>query len=568
MVHTMSEHKPLDLSPELQARLDAAGVTDEASLMAALQADPQLRTDFQAFVATHQEEIFQAVWHEFVMVNNLEELQHLVQQSPFVLDAEFLTTIEQEIERAEQSGQPVLADGLRQRLAALRELQGKVTTELSPLAQALMDFIQAPSEVAARSIFADRRELLLPAEAQHTLEAQFRSEDPEVQQLITERSRLLQELRVMEQPHTAEQSAVADNPAAAATEQRRAALLAALAEAEADLQRDLSAAPLDYAIAQNNRAAALYRLAMLPDEDRRTRLSDALAGARVAFARFGELQHEEYCQKSQDLLLHIRGAAGDDFATLWAELGAEPCPAWLREGQMPEGEVDSRLANLLVAFLNTHDLAQMRQLLEAYPALLTEAVEPVFAMLMQQYADDAAAVNTLRDRQTLLQTCREQGMEPVFESLAQVSGSLSQVQRFEQALNNFIAQRNAAASNPADITGWQQAAAAGEALLQPPLSETPELDLPALQAEIARTYNELGNALDGMQDHGAALTAYERAIELQPDFAMWHRNRAGMLIELRRLDAATEAIAQARALEPNVPRLGELEAELAHARRA
>jgi tetratricopeptide (TPR) repeat protein len=230
--------------------------------------------------------------------------------------------------------------------------------------------------------------------------------------------------------------------------------------------------------------------------------------------------------------------------------------------------LDSRLANLLVAFLNTHDLAQMRQLLEAYPALLTDAVEPVFAVLLQQYADDTAAVKTLRDRQTLLQTCREQGMEPVFASLTQVSGSLAQVQRFEQALNSFIDQRNAAAGNPTDITGWQQATAAGEALLQPPLSETPELDLPALQAEVARTYNELGNALDGVQDHRAALAAYERAIELQPDFAMWHRNRAGMLIELRQLDAAAEAIAQARVLEPDVPRLGELETELARAREA
>jgi tetratricopeptide (TPR) repeat protein len=559
----MSEHKPLDLPPELQARLDAAGVTDEASLMAALQADPQLRTDFQTFVAAHQEEIFQAVWHEFVMVNNLEELQTLAQQSPFVLEAEFLTTVEQEIARAEESGQPVLADGLRQRLAALRELRGQVSTELPPLAQALMDFIQAPSEAAARSIFADRRDLLLPAEAQHTLDAQFRSEDPEVQQLITDRSRLLQELRAAEQPSTVEPAATP-----VATEQRRAALLAALAEAEADLQRDLSAAPLDYAIAQNNRAAALYRLAALPDEDRHARLRDALAGAREAFARFGQLQHEEYRKKSQDLLLHIRGAAGEDFDTIWAELGAEPCPAWLREGQMPEGELDSRLANLLVAFLNTHDLAQMRQLLEAYPALLTDAVEPVFAVLLQQYADDTAAVKTLRDRQTLLQTCREQGMEPVFASLTQVSGSLAQVQRFEQALNSFIDQRNAAAGNPTDITGWQQATAAGEALLQPPLSETPELDLPALQAEVARTYNELGNALDGVQDHRAALAAYERAIELQPDFAMWHRNRAGMLIELRQLDAAAEAIAQARVLEPDVPRLGELETELARAREA
>lgn len=458
----MNDNNSLELPPALQVRLDAAGVTDEASLMAALEADPQLRSDFQAFVAGHQQEIFQAVWHEFVTVDSLEDLQFLVQQSPFLLEAEFLRTVEYEIERAEQAGQPVLADGLRQRLAALRDLRSTVSTTLPPVAQALMDFIQAPTNAAARKIFAEQRDLLLPDDAQRVLDQQFRSDDPEVQQIIGERSKLLQQLRTAEQPP---------------------------ADAHADREN----------------------------------------------------QPEAHAKTTADL----------------ADVAQTP---------PPDAYVKERLANLLVAFLNTHDLPQMRQLLEAYPALLTDEVEPVFDLLFQQYADEEAAIKTLQDRQALLRACRAEGLERVFASLERVSASMSQVERFEQALNSFIEQRNAAAEEPTSIAGWQQAVAAGERLLQPPLSETPELDLPALQVEVARIYNELGNAFDQVKDHNAALAAYERAIALQADFAMWHRNRAGMLIELRRLDEAEAAIAHARMLEPDAPRLAELAAELEHAR--
>lgn len=41
---------PFQLPPALQARLDAAGVHDNASFQAALAADPQLRAEFEAFL--------------------------------------------------------------------------------------------------------------------------------------------------------------------------------------------------------------------------------------------------------------------------------------------------------------------------------------------------------------------------------------------------------------------------------------------------------------------------------------------------------------------------------------
>jgi tetratricopeptide (TPR) repeat protein len=115
-----------------------------------------------------------------------------------------------------------------------------------------------------------------------------------------------------------------------------------------------------------------------------------------------------------------------------------------------------------------------------------------------------------------------------------------------------------------DIAAWQRVVEAGEAVFMPPFTELP-IDWAALQADLANAYNTLGNAHDTAEDSEAALAAFDRAIALQPDFAMWHRNRAGTLIELGRLEEARGAIDQARALEPDAPRLQQLEEALAAA---
>jgi tetratricopeptide (TPR) repeat protein len=103
-------------------------------------------------------------------------------------------------------------------------------------------------------------------------------------------------------------------------------------------------------------------------------------------------------------------------------------------------------------------------------------------------------------------------------------------------------------------------------LLAPALAEAEGIDWDALRADVSNTLNNLGNALDDAGDKAGAIAAFERAIALQPDFAMWRRNRAGMLIELRRLDDAEAEIAAARVLEPDAPRLAELDADLEKAR--
>lgn len=338
----MSSPLSIDLPADIQVRLDAAGVTDHATLMQALQADAALRADFESVVRIHQEQIFQATWHEFTSASHLDELRELAQQTPFILEDGFLAAVEQEIQRTVHAGQPLVADGLRQRLEGLHQLRQQVRTELPPVAQAVMDFVQAESDLEARAIFVARRDLLHTEEARRWIEEQFASDDEQIQQILLARRTLLSTLR-----------------AASTTDQ--------------------------------------------PDT------------------------------------------------------------------------------------------------------------------------------------------------------------------AFDQALSAYIGQRTTAAATD-DLAIWQQAVATGETLLLPPLGDMPEFDRTALQHDLANAYNELGNLLDETGDALASLAAYERAIILQPDVAVWHRNRSGVLIELDRLEEAALSIAHARELDATANRLHELDAALARAR--
>jgi tetratricopeptide (TPR) repeat protein len=138
----------------------------------------------------------------------------------------------------------------------------------------------------------------------------------------------------------------------------------------------------------------------------------------------------------------------------------------------------------------------------------------------------------------------------------------------QQALAAFAGALQAAQTDERNVGLWQAAVEAGEALLAvletaPPV---PGLSVADVQAELASACNSLGNAQDEAGDKSAALAAFERAIALQPDVAMWRRNRAGMLIELKRLDEAAAEIETARRMEPDAPRLKELDEELTKAR--
>ena len=66
----MTTPQPTSTPDDLQARLRAAGVTDNASLHAALERDPQLKADFEAYLASpeYQAELMRALLAAFVAV--------------------------------------------------------------------------------------------------------------------------------------------------------------------------------------------------------------------------------------------------------------------------------------------------------------------------------------------------------------------------------------------------------------------------------------------------------------------------------------------------------------------
>jgi tetratricopeptide (TPR) repeat protein len=219
----------------------------------------------------------------------------------------------------------------------------------------------------------------------------------------------------------------------------------------------------------------------------------------------------------------------------------------------------------LLAFLDARAPHELRQLLGTHPFLLDAAIEPTLDGLLEQVKDDANAVAMLQAKRELLRACREQGVEAVFSALERMAQQPSElIQRFQAAVNEYQTRLQIAAKFEQDASAWQSAIDAGEALLSAEFRVLEGVNWDAAREELANNYNMLGNAHSQQDAHAAALAAFERAIALH-EVAMWQRNRAGTLIALKRLDEAQAAIARARALEPDAPRLKELDEELAKA---
>ena len=251
---------------------------------------------------------------------------------------------------------------------------------------------------------------------------------------------------------------------------------------------------------------------------------------------------------------------GDAFAEMWAAAGLGVPPVWLTQ---EDGA--SSLDELLAAFAAVQSGEQMVEFWRSVPAELEEPLmQAVEARIAQaQQACDTDTVEALQARLDAFRQIRAQAQNPDAARAAQAAASL------QEALNDYLTRKETAEKAESDPALWQAAAEAGEAVLsalpdEPGTSEW----LAELKKDLASVYNRLGSALDDQSDKAASLTAFERAIALRPDYAMWHRNRAGTLIELSRLDEARQAIARARELEPAAPRLVELEAELAQAEKA
>lgn len=210
--------------------------------------------------------------------------------------------------------------------------------------------------------------------------------------------------------------------------------------------------------------------------------------------------------------------------------------------------------DLLLNFLRASDLTALRDMLEVHPILLSEHVEPLLNAWLLNYAGEERITALVEAKRDLLRACRASGPAAVFAALAS-DAFAALFDAYEEAVS-LAALRN-------DITAWQAAADAGAALLAPDWRAVPGLDHAALCDHVANTLNRLGNAHAAAGDQPAALVAYERAIALQPGFAMSRRNRVSALIELGRGAEAAAELQVARRLEPDAPRLIEMERELA-----
>jgi len=177
------------LPEELKNKLLAAGVKDNESLHAALDADPELRASYQSW-------LFDGVILAFVATQNREELLELSEQVPLLTSMDFANTVQKAIDRALNMGDYETAEALRQRLDALKDIRAmKAYERQAPLARAVIAFVQAAHEVSARKVFAEHRDLLDSDEAEQMLVNEFEAQDEKARSHLRRRAQMLRELR-------------------------------------------------------------------------------------------------------------------------------------------------------------------------------------------------------------------------------------------------------------------------------------------------------------------------------------------------------------------------------------
>ncbi|RME85309.1 MAG: hypothetical protein D6775_03155 [Caldilineae bacterium] len=179
----------LSLPEDLKKRLLEAGVQDKASLEAALQADDELRADYERWVIG-------LALHEFAQTTDQAGLRALVERMPFLLEEEMIRAIENAIAKALEIGDEGNADALAQRLKALRRLRAEQAEKVAsqPMTQALIAFVQAPDDEAARAIFRERRDLLANQQAEALLFSHFEGQDSTAKLHLEKRRELFRRL--------------------------------------------------------------------------------------------------------------------------------------------------------------------------------------------------------------------------------------------------------------------------------------------------------------------------------------------------------------------------------------
>ena len=181
-------HLP-SLPGDLKNRLLAAGVKDEASLHAALDADPQLHSDYHNW-------LFTSTIQAFAAVENREALVALSERVPVLTTDEFLGSVQKAIDTALNMGDYDNAEALRQRLNALKEIRAQQAYQRQPpLARAVLAFIQAPDDASAQEVFRNHSTLLDSDEAERMLSTDFDANDSKAMSHLRRRLEMLQRLR-------------------------------------------------------------------------------------------------------------------------------------------------------------------------------------------------------------------------------------------------------------------------------------------------------------------------------------------------------------------------------------
>ncbi|HLE36007.1 MAG TPA: hypothetical protein VI699_02560, partial [Candidatus Acidoferrales bacterium] len=362
-------------------------------------------------------------------------------------------------------------------------------------------------------------------------------------------------------------------------EDRRARLLEALAAYDDALRfRTPQAAPLDYAMTQNNRANLLQGIATLPSEDRRTRLLEALAAyddaLRYHTPQAAPLAYAMTQNNRANLLSDIATLPDEDRrARLLQALAAYDDTLRFYTPQaapLDYATTQNNRANLLGAIATLPGEDRRARLLEALRCAYT--ARSLFEQIGHApYAQIAA--NTLR-------SISEEAGELFAELWAELKVGdppewlVAQLwwaglpQHLRDALSVFTQARQRAEEEESSAEAWQAAAAAGTRLVEHPDASQLPFALDDLRAEVAQCWNQLGTILsDEQKKPEEALAAFEEAVRLRPDFAMYWRNHASTNIDLGNLDAAAASLAHAGELEPDHPRLAELHKELEEVRR-
>ena len=176
----------------VEERLEAAQQSGDDDLAGRLRA----RLEGLRLVQSNVQITLPQTLDAFAAVRDTGELLELAQRAPFILEERFADAVELAIRELEQAQAVDEAGALRMRLEAVRELAAqRSAADQSPVMQALIAFLNAHDEAAARLVFEMHHDTLDSQDAQHTIAQAFAGGNAESQQRIEERAHLLRSLR-------------------------------------------------------------------------------------------------------------------------------------------------------------------------------------------------------------------------------------------------------------------------------------------------------------------------------------------------------------------------------------